>query len=70
MAEFDYDGNPLESFPFDQGVCRETMFLFKRYVFPFMYWKTLITGNWAGPGLTRKLINPLGNGVGPWTPPK
>ena len=34
MAEFDYDGNPQESFPFDQSKERRSMYLFKAHALP------------------------------------
>ena len=44
MAEFDYDGNPMESFPFDQSKERYSMFLAKKYGIPFMYWNAMLKG--------------------------
>ena len=44
MAEFDYDGNPDESFPFDQSKERYSMFLAKKYGIPFMYWNAMLKG--------------------------
>lgn len=44
MAEFDYDGNPMESFPFDQSKERFSMFLAKKYGIPFMYWNAMLNG--------------------------
>ena len=44
MAEFDYDGNPMESFPFDQSKERYSMFLAKKYGIPFMYWNAMLNG--------------------------
>lgn len=44
MAEFDYDLNPQESFPFDQGKERRSMYLFKRYGLPAMYWHAILRG--------------------------
>ena len=38
MAEFDFDGKPLETFPFDQGKERRSMFHFKKDIFPRLYW--------------------------------
>jgi sulfide:quinone oxidoreductase len=42
MAEFDWDGQPLETFPFNQAKERRTMYLFKAEIFPMMYWTMLI----------------------------
>nr|WP_290669233.1 FAD/NAD(P)-binding oxidoreductase [Ardenticatena sp.] len=44
LAEFDYDGNPKESFPFDQSQERYTMYLLKKYVLPEMYWAGMLKG--------------------------
>lgn len=44
MAEFDYDGNPKESFPFDQSKERYSMYLVKAYGLPFMYWHGILRG--------------------------
>lgn len=54
MAEFDWDGQPLETFPFDQSKERRTMYHFKRDIFPEIYWNMLIKGMWYGPALIRK----------------
>jgi hypothetical protein len=42
MAEFDYDNNPLETFPFDQGVERRTMFHMKKDVMPQLYFNLML----------------------------
>lgn len=44
LAEFDYDLNPKETFPFDQGKERRSMYLLKKHVLPYIYWKALIEG--------------------------
>lgn len=44
LCEFDYDGNPTESFPFNQARERYSMFLFKRYLLPEIYWKLMLKG--------------------------
>lgn len=44
MAEFDYDGNPAESFPFDQGKERYSMYALKAYGLPEMYWNGMLRG--------------------------
>ncbi|MGR8919656.1 MAG: FAD-dependent oxidoreductase [Gammaproteobacteria bacterium] len=44
LAEFDYDLNPKETFPFDQGKERRSMYLLKKYVLPVIYWRALIEG--------------------------
>jgi sulfide:quinone oxidoreductase len=44
MAEFDYDKNPVESFPVDQGKERWTMWAVKKYFLPWFYWNRILTG--------------------------
>lgn len=44
LAEFDYDGNPVETFPFDQAKERYSMFLMKKYLLPILYWKGMLKG--------------------------
>ena len=44
LAEFDYDGNPVESFPFDQGKERYSMYALKAYGLPEMYWNGMLRG--------------------------
>jgi sulfide:quinone oxidoreductase len=44
MAEFDYDLKPTETFPFDQGKERLSMYLLKKYGFPILYWNGMLKG--------------------------
>jgi len=44
LAEFDYDLNPRETFPFDQSKERYSMFLLKKYVLPPLYWHGMLRG--------------------------
>jgi sulfide:quinone oxidoreductase len=44
MAEFDYDGNPSETFPFDQGKERWSMWMVKAHVLPSLYWHGMLRG--------------------------
>jgi sulfide:quinone oxidoreductase len=44
LAEFDYDGNPVETFPFDQGKERWSMYFLKRYLLPPLYWYGMLRG--------------------------
>ncbi|MBK7334838.1 MAG: NAD(P)/FAD-dependent oxidoreductase [Saprospirales bacterium] len=44
MAEFDYDNNPMETFPFDQSKERYSMWLLKKYALPFLYWNMILKG--------------------------
>ncbi|CAH1251892.1 SQRDL [Branchiostoma lanceolatum] len=61
LAEFDYDLQPLETFPVDQGKERRTMWHLKANVMPEIYWTGLLKGRWAGPGFYRKAMR-LGMG--------
>ncbi len=44
LAEFDYDLNPQESFPFDQSEERYSMYIFKKDILPQMYWHGMMKG--------------------------
>lgn len=44
LAEFDYDGKPAESFPFDQSQERYSMYALKAYGLPQMYWHGMLRG--------------------------
>ncbi|MCB0084058.1 MAG: NAD(P)/FAD-dependent oxidoreductase [Caldilineaceae bacterium] len=44
LAEFDYDGNPDETFPFNQAKERHSMYLMKKYALPAMYWHGMLRG--------------------------
>ncbi|MCI0182085.1 NAD(P)/FAD-dependent oxidoreductase [Sulfoacidibacillus ferrooxidans] len=44
LAEFDYDLNPMETFPFDQGVERFSMYLLKKELLPVVYWDGMLKG--------------------------
>lgn len=44
LAEFDYNSNPAESFPFDQARERYSMYALKAYVLPDMYWNGMLRG--------------------------
>ncbi|MGZ4402576.1 MAG: FAD-dependent oxidoreductase [Gaiellaceae bacterium] len=44
LAEFDYDGNPRETFPFDQSKERNSMYQLKRYGLPRLYWQGMMRG--------------------------
>ena len=44
LAEFDYDGKPDETFPFDQAKERYSMYLLKKWIIPFMYWNAMMKG--------------------------
>jgi len=44
LAEFDYSGEPKETFPFDQSKERRSMYLLKRYLLPPLYWYGMLKG--------------------------
>ncbi len=44
LAEFDYSGQPAETFPFDQSKERYSMWLLKKYLLPILYWKGMLKG--------------------------
>jgi sulfide:quinone oxidoreductase len=44
LAEFDYDGNPAETFPFDQAEERWSMWAMKVYALPELYWNGMLKG--------------------------
>ncbi|SPP77457.1 sulfide:quinone oxidoreductase, mitochondrial [Drosophila guanche] len=56
LAEFDYNLQPLETFPVAQNKERYSMFIMKKDFMPLLYWKLMLTGHWNGPGLMRKLL--------------
>ncbi|XP_069946797.1 sulfide:quinone oxidoreductase, mitochondrial isoform X2 [Cherax quadricarinatus] len=57
MAEFDMNGNPLETFPINQAKERRLMFHLKKDMMPHMYWIGLLNGYWEGPKYLRKLMH-------------
>ena len=44
LAEFDYEGNPAETFPFDQSRERRSMYWLKKYGLPPLYWRGMLRG--------------------------
>ena len=44
LAEFDYEGKPKESFPFDQSQERYSMYALKAYGLPQLYWHGMLKG--------------------------
>ncbi|XP_046931106.1 sulfide:quinone oxidoreductase, mitochondrial [Lynx rufus] len=57
LAEFDYNAQPLETFPFDQSKERLSMYLMKADLMPFLYWNMMLRGYWGGPAILRKLFH-------------
>jgi sulfide:quinone oxidoreductase len=44
LAEFDYQKQPAETFPFDQSRERWSMWILKRYLLPLFYWHGMLKG--------------------------
>jgi sulfide:quinone oxidoreductase len=44
LAEFDYEGTPRETFPFDQSKERRSMYILKKHVLPKLYWHGMMRG--------------------------
>lgn len=44
LAEFDYEGQPRETFPVDQSKERLSMYLLKAYALPRLYWGAMLRG--------------------------
>ena len=44
LAEFDYDKNLKETFPFDQSKERWSMYMLKKHVLPQLYWHDMLKG--------------------------
>jgi sulfide:quinone oxidoreductase len=56
MAEFDYEKNPLPSFPLDPTQERFSMWLVKKYVLPWLYWNRMLKGKPFEPDMWRFLL--------------
>uniref|UniRef100_A0A8C2GE54 Sulfide:quinone oxidoreductase, mitochondrial n=1 Tax=Cyprinus carpio TaxID=7962 RepID=A0A8C2GE54_CYPCA len=57
LAEFDYDGQPLETFPVDQSKESRVMYHMKADFMPLLYWHGLLKGFWGGPGPYRTIMH-------------
>nr|XP_055172946.1 sulfide:quinone oxidoreductase, mitochondrial-like [Nyctereutes procyonoides] len=59
LAEFDYNAQPLETFPQSRSQSRErlTMYLMKADLMPFLCWNMMLRGYWGGPAFLRKLFH-------------
>jgi sulfide:quinone oxidoreductase len=44
LAEFDYNNQPVETFPFDQSQERWSMFQMKKFILPYLYWNQILPG--------------------------
>ncbi|XP_031564633.1 sulfide:quinone oxidoreductase, mitochondrial-like [Actinia tenebrosa] len=57
LAEYGYTCKPLETFPFDQGKERMSMYFLKQEILPQVYWHGLIKGLWPGACVARKAFH-------------
>lgn len=57
MAEFDYNLQPKETFPFRQDCERYSMYVLKRDFMPLLYWHLMLNGHWNGPEPMRKIFS-------------
>lgn len=57
MAEFDYDGKPKSSFPFDPTQERWSMWMVKRHVLPWLYWNRMLKGEQFEPDKWKFLLS-------------
>lgn len=57
MAEFDYNLNPLETFPISQDKEMWVMYMMKKDFMPILYWKLMLNGYWNGPTTVRRLMH-------------
>lgn len=57
LAEFDYDLNPLETFPISQDKEMWLMYSMKKDLMPPLYWHLMLNGKWNGPEAMRDLLH-------------
>ncbi|KAF5297900.1 hypothetical protein FQA39_LY11885 [Lamprigera yunnana] len=57
LAEFDYDLNPLETFPISQDKEMWVMYSMKKDFMPPLYWHLMLNGRWNGPSFVRNLMH-------------
>nr|XP_020477355.1 sulfide:quinone oxidoreductase, mitochondrial-like [Monopterus albus] len=57
LAEYDYNAEPLETFPINQAKESRIMYHMKADIMPQLYWHGLLRGLWGGPGPYRKLFH-------------
>ena len=48
LAEFDYNNQPMETFPFDQSKERWSMYFLKKQILPRLYWNFILKGKMQG----------------------
>lgn len=57
LAEFDYDLNPLETFPCSQDKEMWAMYTMKKDFMPPLYWHLMLNGYWNGPEKMRNIMH-------------
>lgn len=57
LAEFDYDLNPLETFPISQDKEMYSMYALKKDLMPTLYWHLMLNGYWDGPARVRNIMH-------------
>lgn len=57
LAEFDYNLQPLETFPFHQDKELYSMYFLKKNFMPPLYWHLMLNGYWNGPATFRKIMH-------------
>ncbi|XP_059162689.1 sulfide:quinone oxidoreductase, mitochondrial-like [Physella acuta] len=57
LAEFDYEGKPLETLPINQAKELNLSYNMKAYVMPEIYWKVMMKGRWNGPKTFRRILH-------------
>ncbi|XP_038078811.1 sulfide:quinone oxidoreductase, mitochondrial-like [Patiria miniata] len=57
LVEFDYNLEPLETFPFDQCKEQRSMYFMKAQLLPALYWHGVLKGLFHGPSTLRKLMH-------------
>ncbi|RUS88682.1 hypothetical protein EGW08_003577 [Elysia chlorotica] len=57
LAEFDYNLQPLETLPINQGVERRLTYGMKAHIMPGLYWQVMMKGRWNGPATFRKVLH-------------
>ncbi|XP_063061746.1 sulfide:quinone oxidoreductase, mitochondrial-like [Engraulis encrasicolus] len=57
LAEFDYNLQPQETFPLDQGKERRVMYHMKADFMPHLYWHGMLRGLWGGPAPYRSVMH-------------
>jgi sulfide:quinone oxidoreductase len=44
LCEFDYNNQPIETFPIDQSKERWSMYFLKKKILPWLYWNRILPG--------------------------